>query len=558
MLWSHNWQVLTRPSASGLMRLLLGGGVSLLVISLALPFYGWYGLRTVGLALGLLSALGLVVGTSWRLRGALMALGLTLALTSCALIGWRLIVTPAGRPSAFPGSVAQLPSTAALAVGLAGALSLAGAASVGLLGNRQGSRPGQLKPDAGQRSPAAMDRLRAVSHAWSSLWSSRLLVWVAGLLGVLKAGTHAIHAGPQIAHPLGSLGSILTAPATAWDAGAYLGIAQFGYAAGHYYDAYFPLYPALIRAGSWSPGASLVSAIVISLAALGAALYLLHRLVALEWGNEAADLTVLLVAIFPMAFFYSAVYTESLFLALSVGSIYSARRGWWGRAGIAGGLAAATRVTGILVLVPVLLMYANRRKASSWLRPDAVFLLLIPLGLLLCFAYQGAHGDWLASLHSAHTYWHRRFIPGVAAVDGVGDFVRSLHQIAAGEKGGILLVPTFREAGQLSDPLKLAAANVTDFGFLVFACIATIGAIRRLPAPYGAYAAVSVAVAASSVPRFEPLASFPRYLAVVFPCQIWLALWARGHPRRRAGAVIASGGLLALFASQFASWTWVA
>jgi Gpi18-like mannosyltransferase len=38
--------------------------------------------------------------------------------------------------------------------------------------------------------------------------------------------------------------------------------------------------------------------------------------------------TVLLVAFCPMAYFFSAVYSESLYLALSVGCILSARRGW--------------------------------------------------------------------------------------------------------------------------------------------------------------------------------------------------------------------------------------
>jgi amino acid permease len=80
---------------------------------------------------------------------------------------------------------------------------------------------------------------------------------------------------------------------------------------------------------------------------------------------------------------------------------------------------------------------------------------------------------------------------------------------------------------------------------------------RRLPVAYAIYAVASVVLAASTFPRFEPLASFPRYLVVVFPCLIWLALWAGRHARGRV-SLLMSAGLLAFFAAQFASWRWVA
>lgn len=327
-----------------------------------------------------------------------------------------------------------------------------------------------------------------------------------------------------------------------------------------------------MRLGAWSAGATLVAGVVVSIGALMAALYLLHRLVALERGAQTADLAVLFVAFFPMAFFFSAVYTESLFLALSVGAFYAARRGWWARAGIAGALAAATRVTGLVVLVPLLVLYLygprdaaprtavtrrSRLRPRYPLRADFAFVLLVPAGALVYFAYMGVHGDWFAPVHAAQTYWHRKFIPGLGALEGIRDALLSLRQIAVGATGHILRTPAFQTAGQLSDPLKLAAANITDFGFLVLACGTTVGALRRLPAAYGAYALASIGVAVSTVPPYEPLASFPRYLAVVFPCQIWLALWASQRAGRRA-ALLISAGLLAFFASQFARWTWVA
>lgn len=63
----------------------------------------------------------------------------------------------------------------------------------------------------------------------------------------------------------------------------------------------------------------------------------------------------------PLSLFFSAVHTESLCLALSVGSNYTARRGRWKLACALGGLAAATRVTGVGLAIPVGLMYVKER-----------------------------------------------------------------------------------------------------------------------------------------------------------------------------------------------------
>jgi len=61
----------------------------------------------------------------------------------------------------------------------------------------------------------------------------------------------------------------------------------------------------------------------------------------------------------------------------------------------------------------------------------------------------------------------------------------------------------------------------------------------------------------STYTRYEPLASLPRYLVVVFPCQVWLARWAAQGVRRQPVLLI-NAGLLGLFTTQFAAWRWVA
>ncbi len=104
--------------------------------------------------------------------------------------------------------------------------------------------------------------------------------------------------------------------------------------------------------------------------ALALALYGIHRLAALEFGSlDAARLAVLATAFAPMAFFFSAVYSESLYLALSVGVFWCAREGRWALAGVLGGLAAATRSTGLVLLLPVLDALSVRAAPGPRARP---------------------------------------------------------------------------------------------------------------------------------------------------------------------------------------------
>jgi len=134
--------------------------------------------------------------------------------------------------------------------------------------------------------------------------------------------------------------NLLVAPAARFDSAWYLTIAQHGYdGAGR--PAFFPLLPALIRLMGDSVGAQVLAGVALSSLCGFGGLYLLHRLVSLDFDLSQARSVVWLAAWFPGALVLSAVYTESLFLVLPVGSIYAARLGKWPVAGLLGGIAAA-------------------------------------------------------------------------------------------------------------------------------------------------------------------------------------------------------------------------
>jgi hypothetical protein len=432
-------------------------------------------------------------------------------------------------------------------------------------------------------------RGRSLASAWRALWLSRVVVWAAGIAAVLALGRARGWRGFDpggVTAPFGAAGDVLSAPAARWDSVWYLSIAGSGYGGEPGRAAFFPLYPLLVRAvgapaALVAPDAAahLVTGVVVSAAALLAGLYLVHRLAALELGARVAGLTTALVAFFPTAFFFSAVYSESLFLALSAGALYAGRLGRWGGAGLLGALAAATRSTGALLVVPLALLYlygprADRdrprdppqdtepRSAWRWVadrvrprhrpRAEAAWLGLPPAGLAAYLAFlQAVTGDWLAPFRAGEQ-WYRQFAGPLGGVwDGAVAAVAGVRQLASGSREPVYFEP----AG--GDPFFVAVHNVGDFAFLLFAAVALVGALRRLPLAYGAWAACALAVPLSYPVGPEPLASLPRYLAVLFPLHMWLAAWALEHRAARPVLAASTAGLAALTVA-FAAWVWVA
>jgi mannosyltransferase PIG-V len=413
----------------------------------------------------------------------------------------------------------------------------------------------------------------AIGDTWRAFWTSRAAVWAAGLLGLLWFGQAP---GTDQFDPTGTTRpfshgvDLLLAPAARWDSVWYLSIAQDGY--GHADGdvakaAFYPLYPLLTKVAGWIVQSALIGGLLVSLACFLGALVLLRRLAEIELGERDAHGTVLLVAFFPTAFFFSAVYAESLFLLLSVATLLAARQGRWAWAGALGALAAMTRNSGVVLLLPALLLFLWGPRADrpdplaavhAWWRPrhpltpQVLWLGLIPLGLVAYMTYIGIQlGDPLAPF-AAQELWARHFSPLGGVWEGARAAWLGLRQLLHGER-----VPVyFGEAA--GDPLVIAGQNLMLFGFLVFAVVATVGALRRLPFAYGAYAVAALVLALCYPVEAQPLMSLPRFLLVLFPLQMWLARWARERGGGVERAVAISAVLLGLLTAQFARWGFVA
>lgn len=391
---------------------------------------------------------------------------------------------------------------------------------------------------------------------WRAFWTSRLLVWVAGIAGVLVSGADAYReAAPDIPDPSASLGGVLLSPADRWDSGWFVRIAQDGYDSGLARSAFFPLYPLLIRIVAAPLGLVLHdpyrwAGVLISLVALLATLHLLHRLTALELGRQAADYTVLLLAFFPMSLYLSAIYSESLFLALSVGCFYLARqRRWWAAAAL-GGLAAATRSQGVLLLVPLAIMLLWEPGRSRW-RPraptlsQAGALLLVPLGLVAYFSYVKATTSYgfLAPIES-QSEWMREFKgPVVGAWGGVKNGLVSARDVVTG--------------ASMTGTVSGVRSGFLNFAALALGVVGVVGALRRLPLAYGAYALAGLIFLVSSPANDLQLKSLPRFLIVLFPIFMW-AGWELARWRHRTALLALSAAGLACCSAAYAAGYWIA
>ncbi len=424
------------------------------------------------------------------------------------------------------------------------------------------------------------ERTEALREAWRALWWSRLVVWVGGIGALVAVGPHrgnrsAFDPGGLTA-PFGAGADALVAPAARWDSVWYLVIASDGYLDDER-AAFFPLYPLLLRLAGAVVGSPVIGGAVVSLLAFLAALYFLHRLTELELGPDAARATVWLCALFPMSFFFSAVYSESLFLLLSVGAVYAARLRRWPLAAALGMLAAGTRSAGVLLLVPLVLeaiqaRRAARAEAQSGPRlrrlPGAeLWLLLVPAGLLAFLLHLALVGADPAGPFNAQEVWMRHFsAPLAGAWDGAVAAWDGARQLLSGSRS-----PAYFEVAA-GDPFSVAGHNLTLFAFLAGALAAAVGAIRRLPRIYGAYVVAMLALPLSFPVSTQPLMSLPRFVAVLFPLFMWSGLRLSGgfhqesgtsrapadRRRPRRWSLALSAVALAAFSAQFTCWVWVA
>jgi hypothetical protein len=317
---------------------------------------------------------------------------------------------------------------------------------------------------------------------------------------IFSLGFAASYMNEGAAPPL----SIIMRQFSHWDSPHYIDIAKNGYVNEgdqRFFIVFFPFYPVLVRLITFNFDCINLSALIVSnVSSIFAAVYL-FKLAQLEFSDDAAKRAVLYLSIFPTAYFLSAIYTEGLFFALVIASVYYARAGKWSIAGFLSLFAALTRIAGLLLLPTLIIEYLHQKK---WKLKDVnANILWLSLALAGFLIYLGINyqvtGSFFTFMEIERTHWYQSIDP----VQGLSNAYN--WAISA----------TFPENITIGSAQIIFAV----FGLLVV----TAGFLRRFRPSYNVYMLLTWMLSVST----SWWISIPRYVMAMFPMFILLGLLAR-------------------------------
>ncbi|MFE9610120.1 hypothetical protein [Streptomyces sp. NPDC006012] len=318
--------------------------------------------------------------------------------------------------------------------------------------------------------------------------------------------------------------------AHSWDSTWYLHIATHGYGrliwitkTGEVQTdwAFFPLYPALVRAVTTvvplSPGAA---GLLLAWSAAVVAAWGVYAIGHHVYGRAVATALVALWASLPHSVVLTLAYTEPLFAALAAWCLYAVLKGRWLTAGALAALAGLSRPSGIAAVAAVLVAAGHETVRRRGRVPPGLWAgaVLAPLGWVGYVLWVGRRtGDLFHGYFRVQSAWSSRLDLGIGALR----FLKAL----------------FLHGGGVVYPLALVvvAAGVLLFGLLC---------LERAPLPLVVFAGalVLLVVAVSG-----PFASKPRFLLPAFPLLVPVArALVRTWRTRRPKALLLGGTLTAV------------
>ena len=393
---------------------------------------------------------------------------------------------------------------------------------------------------------------------------SRFAIVLAGLLAVLTFGY------PPGAPPWRDYDNELLNLPLRWDAGWYLQIAENGYSyipeAGPEVQqniVFFPAYPMVTRVVALllgnQQGTYVAAGTIVSLAAFLFALAYLYAFARDEIGDERASSALWLMAAYPFAVFFGAIYTESLYLLAALGALHHFRRREFIRAGLWGLVIGLTRPNGALLAIPLALL-----ACAPWL-PAAIA--------------GGAAGGGLSHPSQSGLEAPR---PGMRCFQASDRLAPAFAAAAACVFGAVLY--SIFIWGMTGSPIAWASGHVawgrhytslaglvtTRVGYISHAglyeyvsrspydLLNVLGAVFVLAAVWPVWRRFGIAFAAFILVNILPpltsggFLSAGRLSAVLFPAFVWLA--GAATPRQRDACIVSFAILQALCAALFYTW----
>ena len=395
-------------------------------------------------------------------------------------------------------------------------------------------------------------RWQAVRSAALTFAGTRPVVLFVGYLAVFMIG----YAGGRA--PLRHFNNELLNLPVRWDAGWYLQIVTDGYKYAPDQPSlqqnivFFPAYPMLVRGIGRLLGGHMAGYVAagtaLSLVAFFGALTYLFAFTRDAIGEEKARCTLWLLAAYPFALFFGALYTESLFLLGVTGAFYHFTRQQFGRAAFWGLLVGLTRLNGALLSIPLAILAVSpwlpaalvrRTRADGTGSPspmptDTSSLLkafaaaaMPGVGLLLYAAFiWNLTGDPMAWA-AGQLAWGRKY-------EGLATLVSRQYAIVA--NAGV--------SGYVSTP----GYDILNALGALFAVSAIWPVARRVGLAYAVFIAINTLPALAT----GGLLSAGRFSSVLFPAFIWLADTL--PPGQRTAWIASFAAFQAYNATLFYTW----
>ena len=161
----------------------------------------------------------------------------------------------------------------------------------------------------------------------------------------------------------------LWTPLKTWDGQIYLYLADHGYGPHQFTNAFYPLFPFLIRvAGLLLDGNNLLGGLLISHLFVFLSMIYLYRWMRENFDERTTFYGCLFVLAFPTGFFLGFLYSESVFLTLAAGYFYYWSHKKTGWAIFCAFLLPLSRPTGVLVFLPALIAaWVGRQGKQFWI-----------------------------------------------------------------------------------------------------------------------------------------------------------------------------------------------
>jgi hypothetical protein len=347
----------------------------------------------------------------------------------------------------------------------------------------------------------------------------------------------------------------------AWDGQWYTRIATDSYSFDAHQQssvAFFPAYPLLSALVSRLTQVPVKGSLhLVSHACLILALYFLLRYLLLRFPDGPRSIwyyAAAAAAFFPTTFYFRMAYSESLFLLLAVVVLYGIERGWKPvYVALLIGLATAARLTGVVLLVPLVYDLWQKYVARDFAKKLLVAAPISMWGLLLYIGYQAWELGEPLAFQKTQTLWNERRIPDSFSTV-LADFV-TFEPIRG-------VYDPECECYWANDPPRDSAALsllfMNPIYLLMGAGLVALGWARGWLNEKEILISALLLLIPYVLQGYRTcMVSQGRYASVVFPQYIVIGhLLARLPTWLSAVLIVVSGGVLATYSAMFTSWYW--